>query len=346
MKLSQVLLPGLSAMSLFAFAPNALADGREPASLLIYPEFDNRAGDVTMLTVTNTNRDLTHNSGTNLPNGTIKVHFFYVGRYDAAGNPLPCLEVDREVILTPGDTFTFLTRSHNPQQQQGFMYAFAVHPTENYPVDFDYLIGNALFLNGINAIDYSTNPIALKAKVGTGNATDVDNDGNRDLNGLEYEGIGDEILIPRFLATGGLLRSELILLGLSGGLQFETVIDFLVYNDNEEVFSAQRQIRCWERVPLDVISGVFTQSFLATTNHAGNEPLGASGRESGWIHVDGGVAYSTSEQILDPAVYAVLVERVTRGAGAADLPFECGENDTGSLWPKGPFGDGGPFDGY
>ncbi|MFN0008531.1 MAG: hypothetical protein ACKVXR_11565, partial [Planctomycetota bacterium] len=139
---------------------------------------------------------------------------------------------------------------------------------------------------------------------------------------------------------GGVLRSELILLGLSGGAVFDTVVDFLVYNDNEEVFSAQRTIRCWERVPLDVISSVFTQSFLVGTSHAANEPLGATGRESGWIHLDGGVAYSSVEQILNPAVYGVLVERVARGAGAADLPFECGSNPNGSLWPNGPLGDG------
>ena len=338
MKASRFLLPGLTALSLLGFAPNALADGREPASLLIFPEFDNRAGDVTMLTITNTNVDFVHDPSTNLPRGTVKVHMIYIGVRDAAGNPIPCLEVDREVLLTPGDTFTFLTRSHNPQQQQGFMYAYAKHPTENEPIDFDYLIGNALFISGVDAIDYSTNPIALEGR--TGGDTDLDNDGNRDLNGSEYEELPDEIKIPRFLASGGVLRSELIMLGLSGGAAFDTVLDFLVYNDNEEVFSAQRQIRCWERTPLDVISGVFTQAFLVTTGHAANEPLGATGRESGWIQVDGSVAYSTVEQIENPAVYAVLVERVARGAGAADLPFECGSNPNGSLWPNGPLGDG------
>jgi hypothetical protein len=338
MKASRFQLPGLTALSLLGFAPNALAGGREPGSLLIFPEFDNRVGDVTMLTITNTNTDFAHDPSTNLPRGTVKVHMIYIGVRDTLGNQLPCLEVDREVLLTPGDTFTFLTRSHNPQQQQGFMYAYAKHPTENYPLNFNYLIGNALFISGIDAIDYSTNPISLEAR--TGGDTDVDSDGNRDLNGGEYEALPDEVKIPRFLASGGVLRSELILLGLSGGAAFETVADFLIYNDNEEVLSAQRQFRCWERVPLDVISSIFLQSFLVTTNHAANEPLGAPGRESGWMVVDGGVAYSTVEQIPNPAVYAVLVERVSRGAGAADLPFECSSTDTGSLWPNGVAGDG------
>jgi len=313
--------------------------GRKPGSLLIFPEFDNRVGDITEFTVTNTNTDLTYDPRTNLPSGTIRVHFVYVGRFDSAGQPIHCLEVDREVTLSPGDSYTFLTRTHNPQQQQGFMYAFAQHPTSGQAISFNHLIGSALFINGINAIDYSTNPVCLESPKEFGSSTDIDGDGNRDLDGLEYRKLPDEILIPRFLTTGGALRSELVLLGLSGGAQFDTIVDFVIYNDNEEVFSAQHQFRCWERAPLDTLSGIFTQSFLATTNHAVNEPLGAPGRESGWMQLDGSVAFSHVEQIDDPAIYAVLVERVARGAGASDLPFEAGTQGNGSLWPNGPFGD-------
>jgi len=347
MRPSHFLLPGLTALSLFGFSPNALADGRNPGSLLIFPEFDNRTANVTMFTVTNTNRDFTHNPQTNLPNGTVKVHFIYVGRFDAAGNSLPCDEANTEITLSPADTFTFLTRSHNPNQSQGFMFCYAEHPTTGEPIRFDYLIGNALFLNGATAIDYSTNPVALEGAVAPGSNTDVDGDGNRDLNGAEYEPMPDEILIPRFLATSGVLRSELVMLGLSGGALFDTVFDFKIYNDNEEQFSAQRTIRCWERTPLDTISSMFSQSFLAGV--ASNnllEPLGATGRESGWIHLDSALASAAIEQILDPAIYAVLVERVARGAGASDLPFEYGTTNYGSLWPNGPFGDGPQGDGY
>ncbi|MFN0006399.1 MAG: hypothetical protein ACKVXR_00715, partial [Planctomycetota bacterium] len=304
MKLSRLLLPGITALS-FLGAPQPAVAGpvlgdpcvarREPGSLLIFPEFDNRTANVTLFTVTNTNRDFTHDSNTNLPAGTVRVHFIYVGRYDASNNPIPCLEVDREIILTPADTFTFLTRSHNPQQQQGFMYAYATHPTTHEPIVFNYLIGNAVFLNGGAALDYSMNPISLRGlceeeldgddkKIPLQSEcteTDVDSDGNLDLDGREYEELPEEILIPRFLASTsigqGALRSELILLGLSGGSQFDTVADFLIYNDNEEVFSAQRQFRCWERTPLDVISNVFTQGVLVATDQAVSEPLGASG---------------------------------------------------------------------
>ena len=68
--------------------------------------------------------------------------------------------------------------------------------------------------------------------------------------------------------------------------------------------------------------------------------MGASQRESGWMRLDGLTAFSTAEQISDPAIYAVLVERVQQ-MGAADLPFETGLQANGDLFPIGIFGDGG-----
>ncbi|MFN0008528.1 MAG: hypothetical protein ACKVXR_11550 [Planctomycetota bacterium] len=337
MRLARLASFGLTALALLEVSPSVIAEGRNPGSLLIFPEFDNRVASLTMFTVTNTNTDTVHNPVTNLPQGTIKVHFIYVGRYDSEGNPIPCLEANSTVTLTPGDTFTFLTSTHNPEQKQGFMYAYAQHPTTNKPYDFDYLIGNAIFLSGIEANDYSTNPISLLAQ--TGGDTDIDNDGNRDLDAIEYEQLPDEILVPRFLGVRPSLRSDLILLGLSGGAAFDTVVDFVVYNDNEEPFSAQRQFRCWERVSLETISSVFRHDFLAATNQDVGEPLGATGRESGWFSMNGATAYSTVEQINDPAIYGVLIDTIKRASGAGDLPFEYGNQSNGSLWPNGPLGD-------
>ena len=48
-------------------------------------------------------------------------------------------------------------------------------------------------------------------------------------------------------------------------------VDFLVYNDNEEVFSTQVDFVCWEDFDLLDISGLFGETFLETTNHNPNE---------------------------------------------------------------------------
>ena len=81
----------------------AAADGRNPGSLLLFPEFDHSPGHNTLVTVTNTNLD----SGL----GTVRVHFKYVS--GVVGQTL-CTEADRIEILTPGDTLTLLTSLHNP----------------------------------------------------------------------------------------------------------------------------------------------------------------------------------------------------------------------------------------
>jgi hypothetical protein len=330
MRLNKFLLAGVTALGL---ASTAMAGGRNPGSLLLFPEFDNRQANLTLLTVTNTNGDTL--------NGTIKVEFVYIGKYGPNNTLLDCLEFNRTHTLTPNDTLSVITSAHNPQQEQGFVYVFAKDVNTGQAKVFNHLIGNEMTIMGIEALDYSLNPVSFKA-IGQGTNADLDGDTNRDLDGLEYETAPDEIYVPRFLGQGGSYVSELILLGLSGGTSFTTIVNFWIYNDNEEAFSAQYSFKCWERKLLGQINGAFTESFLDTTNNAPGEIVGASARESGWFRVYGGTAFSTAEQITDPAVYAVLVEKIA-SHGASDLPFESvARQDNGALLPRGIFGDGDP----
>lgn len=331
MSFNKYVLSGLTALAALGMTTEAFADGRNPGSLLLFPEFNNRQSDLTLVTVTNTNPDVV--------NGTVNVEFIYIGKFNRQGEPIDCLEFNRTETLTANDTISLVTSAHNPQQEQGFVYAFAKDPATGQAVAWDWLIGNLMAIRGIEAFEYSMNPVAFKG-IGDGEFTDQDGDAVRDLDGVEYEQLPDEILIPRFLATGFGFDSELILLGLSGGASFQTIVNFLVYNDNEEVFSAQTQFHCWERARLRDISGLFGNDFLKGTNHALNEIVGATQRESGWMRLDGATAFSSAEQIDDPAIYAVLVEKVSI-FGAADLPFENGLQDNGDLFPLGIFGDGG-----
>ena len=85
--------------------------------------------------------------------------------------------------------------------------------------------------------------------------------------------------MPRFLGQDNQFVSSLVLLNLTGGSQFTAIVNFLGYNDNEEVFSAQESFVCWEKRRLTQISGSFDQVFLAQTNNASNEILGANSRE-------------------------------------------------------------------
>ena len=337
MSIHKFALTGMVALASVGMTSNAMANGRNPGSLLLFPEFDNRSSHLTLLTVTNTNTGVNPDGS----DGSIKVEFIYIGKYDHYENTLNCLEFNRTETLTANDTLSLITAHHNPQQEQGYVYAFAKDRVTGRAKVFNHLIGNLMTLESLDQLEYSMNPVVFK---GIGNAqtgvTDLDNDNVRDLDGVEYEAVPEEILIPRFIGSGGAFDSELILIGLSGGTAFDTIADFWVYNDNEEAFSAQYQFRCWDRVRLEDINGVFTQDFLKyNTNHDDDEIVGAEDVESGWMRVYGGTAFSTAEQILNPAIYAVLIERIG-GYGAADLPFESvATQNNGDLLARGIFGD-------
>ena len=111
-------------------------------------------------------------------------------------------------------------------------------------------------------------------------------------------------------------------------------------------FSATRTFFCWEKWPLLSISNAFRNDFLKL---AGDDPLeiiGSQARESGWLRIDGLTAFSGQEQIVDPAIYAFLIERGTAGDRGAELPWELCTQRNGDLLPKGPLGDGPvPVDG-
>ena len=115
-------------------------------------------------------------------------------------------------------------------------------------------------------------------------------------------------------------------------------MNFLIYNDNEEVFSAQYQFRCWANPLLVEISGIFLESFLDSTTNAGNEIVGQTNKEAGWFQIDGLTATTTAAEVLDPAFYAVLVER-TAGYAAAALPFEMCTQANGGLLSHSIFGN-------
>jgi hypothetical protein len=310
---------------------------RRPGSLLLFPEFDNQAGAVSLVTVTNV--DCTRQSN------DVTIEYIYIDETN-------CQEFNRTETLTPCDTLTLLTNIHNPNQERGYLYVFAKDEDDNSIV-FNQLIGSQLIISGLDVFDYSVNPVAFR---GVGSATgmvqpdgtinDLDGDDIRDLDGTEYEAAPNTITIPRFLGQdappNGLVRSQLVLIALSGGSQFtETRIDCLLYNDNEEAFSFDHTFYCWDKPFLLDVAPAASNIFLKTTETDPNEIIGATQREAGWLCCDGAVATSTQETIEDPAFYMVLVERVGNFA-AADLPFECGVQTNGALVPRDILGDGDP----
>lgn len=324
----------LATLAVFAASGAARAEHQTPASLLVFPVYDNTRGTQTLLTVTNTNDDTTLGTN-NLPNGTIDVEFVYV-------NGDTCLETNRTRRLTPNDTITVLASIDNPNSTRGYVFAFAKR--NGVAVSFNFLVGASLTFSSNDTSDFELAPIGFQAAGGTGTPTDVDGDGRRDLNGVEYAQVPDVLVIPRFLGQAGPAaqlgatlqdaRSSLVLINLAGA-RFTAVVDFLVYNDNEEPFSAQVTLDCWERVALSDISGVFLNDFLANnTNNNPNEIFAGivdpNPVESGWYRIDGNTADSSAATISDPAILAAQIETVN-GDGGAQLPWGLGLQSNGDL---------------
>ncbi|MBI5362877.1 MAG: hypothetical protein HZA53_06835 [Planctomycetes bacterium] len=327
-------LAALAGAAFLAVGASAHAGVAQPGSLLLFPCYDNARGSDTLITVTNESAD---------PQATnIKVEYVYVNAYG-------CLETNRTRTLTPNDTLTVSTYLDNPNAQRGYLWVFA-KDLLGRAIKHDHLIGTAHVAGGGGEDDLEYAPFVFKAgaALAAGALTDLDSDGIRDLNGNEYEPAPEEILFPRFLGQegGGNAGKELsnsnvstlVLINLTGGAQFDAIVDFLVYNDNEEVFSAQYQFRCWKKVNLLQISNVFADWFLATTNHAANESI--DGSESGWFRIDGNVANSSAASFQDPAVLGALIERID-GSNSAVLPFAVGTQNNGDLLPLGVLGDNG-----
>ena len=332
MKLLQKIAPAaaLCGMSLSAFAS---AGAPEAGSLLLFPCFDSNRGSLTLLTVTNTNADFTQVG--QLYAGTVDVEFVYINKHD-------CQEFNRTRRLTPNDTLTVTAALDNPNQREGYAYVFAKSPVTGAAISWNWLIGISQVDSAAGtAVD--VNPYVFQAVGAEGAATDVNSDGLRNLDGVEYEAAPDRLLVPRFFGQSGEnlpsvslgARSVLVLINLTGAARFTAVVDFLIYNDNEEVFSAQYDFQCWKKVDLDRISGAFTQSFLASTGH--NPLESVLGTETGWFRLNGNQAYSSADSVTNPAILAALFEDFVGKTG--DLPFTQGTQTNGELVSQSVFHD-------
>lgn len=315
-------LPSLAVvLSLALTSAPVRADLQQPGSLLLFPLADARSGSLSILTLTNTDPDPAH---------VLEVMCVHIDGTD-------CLPMDRVQRLPAGDTLSVALTAFVPTGEQGFLYAYARSATTQQAVSANHLIGNILALDGAAGSEFQVPAIAFVSPQPYGSPTDLDLDGLRDLNGIEYAPVADELLFPRFLGQSTSFQSELVLLSLSGGRDFTAFANLVIANDDRDFYSAQMSFRCWTRRRLMSISGVFANSFLLSTGH--NPVESAGGRESGWFSVDGSYATSGQLTLFGIAVVGLLVEPSVHSSAA--LPFARGTQDNGDLFHTGSNGGNG-----
>jgi archaellum component FlaF (FlaF/FlaG flagellin family) len=299
-----------------------------PGSLIVYPLIDNSGTSQTWVTVTNTNLSSA--------SGTVRVNFAYINGSD-------CGELSRSKLLTPGDTLTVNTKLDNPNMTAGYLYVYATTATSSAAISFNHLIGTTRVINTATTTDMEYQPFVFPAIGAQGALTDLDNDTRRDLNNVEYAAVPNQLHFPRFtghyesLGAVGFTRTSYLVLVSLAGKQFTSSVDFAIYNDNEEAFSAQTSFTCWTKRKLKDISTAFTHNFLLTTNHNASESF--SSRETGTFRINGRQATSTGGSIADPAILALLIEEISTVGGDAVLPFAIGTQTNGDLLNMGSLPD-------
>jgi hypothetical protein len=324
--LSSLALTGSALIGLVGSAFAGAGGAPNPGSLLLFPIFDNTPGGTTVITVVNTNGNLNPGPGTLLA-GTVDVEYDYI---DGTPNPTAghpsCAEFNRVARLTPNDSYTVSSNFDNPNAHEGYVYVFAKSPTSGAAISWNYLIGAALVVKHNIGGVFDDNPWVFKAIGADGVATDGNGNGERDLNGTEYEAGPDKIDLPRFIGQSTGVQSQLVLINLTGAVQFDATVAFQVYDDDEHAFSAAYTFRCWRKVFLDGpggISGVFNNSFLSLVSSVG--PINAPFGHMGWMRLDGQIASSTATSIANPMILANLLENIGStnegpGLSAASFP--------------------------
>jgi hypothetical protein len=314
-----------------ALAPAALAEGREPGSLLIYPIHRSGAGLFTVVSVTNTNlQPATPQSF----GGSTLVHFQYLNTIPNPADsqlPLGCYVNDRTEFLTPADNLAVLTTCHNAASAEGYLVVAAQDPEEfNKEWDHDYLIGCEFVVNAQGGA-YSLNAIPFEHE--------GDEVGSvYDFDGREYEEV-PKYHYSEFLAVSG---SSLALINLTGGADFVATVRFDIWNDNEQPLSATKTFRCWMEERLEDINPVFSNVYL--DNNTPNDPeeldVNCDNRddfEMGWFRLVGLAAFSTSTTISNVALLGAITEGPVSSIDGGRLLWEGDDDDvnTGKFLPVG-----------
>lgn len=324
----KLIAPALAALCMATFTADALAGGREPGSLLIYPIHRSGGapgsptngvapGFFTVLSVTNTN--LTPATILSL-GGSTNVHFYYVNvtknPFDQF-KPYGCSIFNRVEALTPADTLSVLTGCHNATfgGQEGYVVVAAENPSLFQTAwSHNHLLGSELVL-AASGLAYSIEAIALKSPVAAGGPTDVNANLAFDFDGVEYEPLADRLYIDSFIA---IQESALTLINFTGTDADTNRVWFSVWNDYEFPLSATLEFKCWFEAKLSHISTLFTDSFLASTPNDYSELdidcNGSDDVETGWAIIQSLGVRNPGGQLI--AADGALAGAITTGVGS------------------------------
>jgi hypothetical protein len=308
-RLAGVLLPAL-ALAAPAFAqvrPATLNDATEPGSVIVFPKFIQGA----VSTAEGANTPITElEIGVVCPKGVtcsehapVKIRFHWVcgtSEADLAGS-FVCKETDfdvtatvfEKIVLTPnGETAGFYTAGLPTKTVPaatcpnggGYLIGWVISPTNDKPIKFDGLIGDAVLRPGSSTTGSPTaqagyNAIPIQADPALTNGATVATNGNGALlfDGAagHYQAVTGQVLGDiRYtnLTTGPtftLGSLTLLTLDVKSNRPNNPVfvdLDFFGGNPsnigNENQLSTSTEFICWEEVPITAISANLTTAVM------------------------------------------------------------------------------------
>lgn len=328
MRFKGIAILAVACVALGVLSYDASADGRNPASCLLYPYFNTNPGNLAVITVTNTCPDTVH----------LRIVFI--------SEDNDCMPKDYWRTLTGYDTFTFIDSGLNQKPMTGFLYIYVVEAYgSKAEKEADCLIGQEFVFGqwfplqplvnmGINAVSFEV-------------VQGVNGDGKLQLDGVEYDQAPSAVMFPRYFGQiPPLFQSFLILINLTGGKYYEANIGFRIWDDSEHEFSDQIQIPCFWFGPLLTAVPDVTEGHLQLTStdldelYDGNPPppVGPPHKKTGWMWVYGINSHYFINNFDNPGIYGVLVEQIGAGFGG-DLPWEVfGTVNNAMLWSTSPNG--------
>ncbi len=323
-------------------AADAVADGRNPGSVLVYPVIRTDLG-FTIVTVTNS---ATNPATPNSFGESTNLHFHYT---NVTSHPLlitraqNCTVFDRVEFLTPADTLSVMVNCHNPSGpdgNKGYLVVSAENPAAAFtPWDHDHLIGSAAVILK-SGVMYQYNAFAIEALTGPGNPTDISpTNGVLDFDGVEYEQLPDCLTVDSFHT---LYPHSLALINLTGQPLDVNTVYLSVWNDNEFALSLTINFSCWFHERMEDINILFTQDFLSLLP---NDPEeldchcnGTQEAETGWIKLQsvGVRRYPAGLDVAEDGAILGLITTNNEAGFGGRLLWESGRQNNGNFGLSGP----------
>lgn len=280
----------------------ALNSFGRPGSLLMFPYVNTNDGR-TLITITNTNRSYEYCGGgvPDIFKGTVRLEFRFVyGDF--------CQVADRQITLTPADTYTVFAEDLGLQDgEEGWLMVFAIGALdfegEREAIDYDYLVGSAqVYLPnddtvwGYDAYTFRSRAELLhlgRVKDDCGHTLverqwdwpfDFNHNDQADFDGDEYDRFPVALTVPRILEQGGTISSFLAVMATER--IEESRVPVRIFNNNEDLrASGSFDLVCHAFGDLADPDGPF--NFLAVNDLEGVEdPNGFPERtDAGWIHM-------------------------------------------------------------